>query len=77
MGRTMKGQVVSDKPDKTVVVKVATHKHHPLYKKRYWQSKKYLVHDEKNQAKVGDEVVIAQSRPLSRRKRWVLTGDKK
>ena len=66
MIRVMKGKVVSDKPAKTIVVLVQTHKHHPLYKKRYWRSQRYLVHDERDQAKLGDRVTIVESRPLSR-----------
>jgi small subunit ribosomal protein S17 len=68
--RKLEGEVVSDKMDKTVVVKVTTIKVHPKYKKRYKSSKKYKAHDEKNVYKVGDFVAIQECRPLSRDKRW-------
>jgi len=66
------GRVVSDKNDKTIVVLVETYKRHPLYKKRVKYSKKYIAHDEKNEAKVGDTVRIKMTRPLSKTKRCVL-----
>ena len=68
--RTMKGVVVSDKMDKTVVVKVNTTKTHPKYLKRYKVSKKYKAHDEKNEFKIGDQVLIIEARPMSKEKRW-------
>jgi len=68
--RTMKGVVVSDKMDKTVVVKVNTTKTHPKYLKRYKVSKKYKAHDEKNEFKIGDQVLIIETRPMSKEKRW-------
>jgi small subunit ribosomal protein S17 len=64
------GQVVSDKMDKTVVVAVETPKRHPLYKKTMKRAVKYKAHDEKNQCRVGDKVIIVETRPLSREKRW-------
>lgn len=70
-GKEMMGIVVSDKMDKTVVVKVERIKVHPKYKKRYTVFKKYKAHDEKNEFKTGDKVVIAETRPLSKDKRWV------
>lgn len=66
------GKVVSDKMDKTIVVAVETRKRHPLYKKTMKTTKKYKVHDENNEAKVGDIVVIMETRPLSKEKRWRL-----
>lgn len=63
------GQVVSDKMEKTIVVKVDVLWQHPLYKKRVKRSKKYLVHDELG-VKVGQKVKIGEVRPISRRKRW-------
>jgi len=66
------GKVVSDKMDKTIVVAVETKKRHPLYKKTMIITKKYKVHDENNEAKVGDTVVIMETRPLSKEKRWRL-----
>ena len=64
------GVVVSDKSDKTIVVKVETVKIHPKYKKRYKVSRKYKVHDENNDFKTGDKVNFVECRPLSRDKRW-------
>ena len=56
--------------DKTVVVKVERIKEHPKYRKRFKVHKKYKAHDEKNEYKVGDKVIIEECRPLSREKRW-------
>ncbi len=67
----MIGRVVSDKTDKTVTILVESRKTHPLYKKTYAWSKKYLVHDELG-AKEGDVVSIIPTRPISKRKRWAL-----
>ena len=66
------GKVVSDKRDKTITVLVETYKKDSLYKKRIKSSKKYSVHDEKNEAKVGDTVRISMTRPLSKTKRYEL-----
>jgi len=66
------GMVVSDKMDKTIVVSVVNKTLHPLYKKYVTRSKKLKVHDEKNDAKMGDRVRVIESRPLSRDKRWKL-----
>lgn len=66
------GIVVSDKADKTITVKVETYKMHQIYKKRMKVSKKYAVHDENNQAHVGDKVRISMTRPLSKTKRYEL-----
>ncbi|PIP18017.1 MAG: 30S ribosomal protein S17 [Parcubacteria group bacterium CG_4_10_14_0_8_um_filter_35_7] len=68
--RTFKGIVVSDKMDKTVVVRVDRVKLHPKYQKRYKVSKRYKVHDEKNKCKSGDKVLFSECRPLSKEKRW-------
>jgi small subunit ribosomal protein S17 len=68
------GMVVSDKPDKTVTVSVETLVRHPLYKKRIRRSKRFMVHDERNEARVGDTVRIIETRPLSARKRWRLAN---
>jgi len=70
ISRTFNGVVVSDRNDKTIVVKVDTVKKHPKYQKRYTVSRKYKVHDEKNQFHVGDKVSFIECRPLSRDKRW-------
>ena len=66
------GTVVSDKMDKTVVVTVERQTRHEVYGKAQRRTSKFVSHDEKNEAKVGDKVDIAESRPLSRRKRWAL-----
>jgi small subunit ribosomal protein S17 len=66
------GVVVSDKGDKTIVVQVDRVKAHPKYHKRYTVSRKYKVHDEKNECHVGDKVTFVECRPLSRDKRWRL-----
>ena len=66
------GTVVSDKMDKTVVVTVERQTRHEVYGKAQRRTSKFVAHDEKNEAKVGDRVAIAESRPLSRRKRWVV-----
>ena len=68
------GMVVSDKPDKTVAVSVETLVRHPLYKKRVRRSKRFMVHDERNEARVGDTVRIVETRPISARKRWRLAS---
>jgi small subunit ribosomal protein S17 len=72
MAKTLVGTVSSNKPDKTIVVTVVTRKTHPIYRKQYSQGKKFMAHDEKNEAKVGDKVIIEETRPLSARKRFVL-----
>ena len=68
------GLVVSDRPDKTVTVSVETLVRHPLYKKRLRRSKRFMVHDEGNEARVGDTVRIIETRPISARKRWRLAN---
>ena len=67
------GTVVSDKMDKTVVVAVERQVRHAVYGKSQKKTSKFVAHDEGNEAKVGDTVAIAESRPLSRRKRWIVT----
>jgi small subunit ribosomal protein S17 len=68
------GMVVSDKPEKTVVVSVETLVRHPIYKKRVRRSKRFMVHDEQNAARTGDTVRIIETRPISARKRWRLAN---
>ena len=68
------GLIVSDKADKTVTVAVEALVRHPMYKKRVRRSKKFIVHDERNEARVGDTVRIIETRPLSARKRWRLAN---
>lgn len=72
--RLLQGVVVSDKTDKTVVVKVERRFTHPLFKKTVRRSKKYQAHDEANQYKIGDIVSIEESKPISKTKRWVVIG---
>lgn len=70
--RELVGIVVSDKADKTIIVKVETQKKDPLYGKRVKYSKKYAAHDEENIAKIGDKVRLVATRPLSKTKRYAL-----
>jgi len=70
--RTIKGRVVSTKMAKTIVVQVDTYKMHPKYKKRVKNSKKFYAHDDASTAQLGDQVIIEESRPLSKLKRWTL-----
>ena len=70
--KVRQGVVVSDVQDKTIVVRVQRTTTHPLYNKTMRVSKKYHVHDEANDAKVGDTVRIVETRPLSKLKRWRL-----
>ena len=70
--QVLQGVVVSDKMEKTIVIEIVMRKLHPLYKKYLTRSKKVKAHDETNDAKVGDTVRVAESRPLSRDKRWRL-----
>ena len=65
------GIVVSDKMNKTVVVKVDRLKMHPIYRKKYKISKKYKAHDAENKFKIGDKVKIIESKPMSKEKKWV------
>ncbi len=73
--RILQGVVVSDKQDKTVVVKVERRFLHPVMKKTVRRTKNYHAHDEKNVHKVGDQVRIVESRPLSKLKNWVVVGE--
>lgn len=74
--RILQGTVVSDKGDKTVIVKVERRVMHPLYKKYIRRSKRYAAHDADNQVKIGDIVRIQECRPISKTKTWeVLIGD--
>jgi small subunit ribosomal protein S17 len=68
--RVLKGTVVSDKQDKTVTVLVERLVMHPVYKKFVKRSKKYAAHDEANVHKIGEVVLIEESRPISRTKHW-------
>ena len=66
------GIVISNKMQKTIVVKVENRYSHPIYFKTLIKTKKYLAHDESEECKVGDQVLVEESRPLSKRKRWKL-----
>ena len=68
------GRVVSDKMDKTVVVAIETKVRHPLYGKIINKTTKFKAHDENNEAKINDKVSIMETRPLSKDKRWRITG---
>lgn len=70
--RILQGTVVSDKGEKTVIVKVERRLTHPLYKKTIRRSKRYAAHDEANQYKVGDMVRIEECRPMSKTKTWTV-----
>lgn len=72
--RKKKGQVVSDSMDKTIVVEVTELKTLPKYKKKYRSTKRYKVHDEKNQYKNGDIVIFVECRPISKDKKWKVVG---
>ena len=73
--RLLQGIVVSDKADKTVVVKVERRFTHPVMKKTVRRTKNYQAHDADNRFKVGDLVTIEESRPISKTKRWVVVGE--
>ena len=75
--RVLQGVVVSDKNDKTIVVEVERRYTHPLLKKTVRRTKKYHAHDEANAYKTGDIVNIEESRPISKNKSWVVTGEAK
>jgi len=72
MARTIVGTVVSDKADKTIVLSVTVRKTHPIYKKQYSRSTKYIAHDENNEANIGDTVEVTETKPISARKRLKL-----
>ena len=72
--RVLQGIVVSDACDKTVIVRVERRVMHPVYKKFITHSKKYAAHDEHNRFHAGDAVQIEESRPISKRKHWVVLG---
>ena len=70
--RTLRGSVVSDKMDKTITVKIERRVKHPMYGKYITRSSKVHAHDEDNKAGLGDTVLIAESRPMSKSKSWIL-----
>lgn len=71
--KVLVGRVISDKMDKTVVVRVERHTRHPLYSKVIRHHKRYKAHDAENACHVGDLVRLIESRPISKDKRWVVT----
>jgi small subunit ribosomal protein S17 len=73
--RLLQGIVVSDKADKTIVVDVERRFTHPILKKTVRRTKKYQAHDAENRFKIGDRVVIQESKPISKTKRWVVIGE--
>lgn len=72
MARTLTGVVSSDKRDKTITVMITSRETHPIYKKQYKITRKYTAHDEKNEAREGDVVMIEETRPISKTKTWSL-----
>lgn len=68
--RKLQGTIVSDKMNKTCVIEITRLKKHPLYKKYYKVTRKFKAHDEKNEYKTGEKVIIEETRPLSKDKRW-------
>ena len=72
MKKILKGKVVSDKMDKTIVVAVENKRLHPRYKKLVLKTRKFKAHDESNQCKIGDVVEIIEHTPMSKTKRWML-----
>lgn len=74
MAKQFQGTIVSDKMQKTRVVEVERIKVHPKYKKRLRVHKRFKAHDEKEEYHTGDKVIIQESRPLSREKRWRIVG---
>ncbi|MFZ1249524.1 MAG: 30S ribosomal protein S17 [Candidatus Saccharimonadales bacterium] len=74
MSKTITGVVSSNKTDKTIVITVREKKTHPLYRKQYTTMKKFMAHDEKSEAQVGDKVVVVETRPISKRKRFTLSA---
>lgn len=68
--RSLIGDVISNKMEKTVVVAVRTRRQHPQYRKYFDRTKRYKAHDQDNSCKVGDRVLLIETRPLSKEKRW-------
>lgn len=77
MAKTLFGKVTSDVADKTIVVTVTSRETHPIYKKQYTVTRKYIAHDEKNEARKGDMVRIIETRPISKRKSFTLQNIEK
>jgi len=73
MAHTLQGIVVSDKRDETITVATTSRETHPIYKKQFTVTRKYSAHDANNEAKLGDKVIITESRPISKTKTWTLS----
>lgn len=73
MAKTLTGYVTSDKRDKSITITVTSRETHPIYKKQYTINRKYQAHDEKNEATLGDLVMISEVRPISKTKSFALT----
>ncbi|HRY52347.1 MAG TPA: 30S ribosomal protein S17 [Candidatus Portnoybacteria bacterium] len=71
--KQLKGVVVSNKMQKTVIVAVTRLKEHSLYKKKYKVTTRYSAHDEKNEYQIGDKVIISETSPISKNKKWIVT----
>jgi len=71
-GKQKIGTVVSNKMDKTIVIVIENRYSHPLYSKIMKKTKRFMAHDEKNECKIGDRVIVEETRPLSAKKRWEL-----
>jgi small subunit ribosomal protein S17 len=74
MAKTLTGIVTSDKADKTITITVTSRETHPIYRKQYTVTRKYIAHDEKNEAHEGDKVTISEVRPISKRKTFALVS---
>lgn len=74
MAKTLKGTVVSDKMNKTAVIRIERYIKHPRFKKYYRVHKKFKAHNEGNKFKVGDRVLIQETKPLSKEKKWRIIG---
>jgi small subunit ribosomal protein S17 len=72
MTKTLTGIVTSDRADKTITITVVSRQTHPIYGKQYSVTRKYAAHDENNEAKLGDKVIISESRPISKSKSYKL-----
>ncbi|MBI5306518.1 30S ribosomal protein S17 [Candidatus Wolfebacteria bacterium] len=72
--RKLQGTIVSDKMNKTRVIEITRLKQHPKYKKYFKVTRRFKAHDEKNEYKTGDKVIIEEIRPMSKEKRWKIVG---
>lgn len=74
MAKTLTGIVTSNKADKTITITVTSRETHPIYRKQYTVTRKYISHDENNEANIGDRVTIKETRPISKRKSFTLVS---